>query len=260
MESQQLVSGDAQLATAEVGTRKRDGVHLVWCHGWGQSAAALLPLAETLKPFASSSLLDFPGFGKSPKPPDFWGTAEYADFVAGWMRTLEVPRIVWIGHSFGGRVGIQLAARHPDLIQGLVLIASAGLPRKRTLWERVRVEVRKRTFKIARLLLPEGPLLERLRRRMGSRDYRNAGALRPILTRVVSEDLTNPAKAVRCPTLLIYGDRDTETPPDMGQRFNALIAGSELVLLDGFDHLTVLTEGRHQLVLRIRKFLELLNR
>jgi pimeloyl-ACP methyl ester carboxylesterase len=260
MQSEYTVQGGATLSTTAIGTPKEGGIHLVWGHGWGQSAAALIPLAESLKPFASSSLIDFPGFGQSPKPADSWGTAEYADLVAGWMRTLAARRTVWIGHSFGGRVGLQLAARHPDLLSGMVLIASAGLRRRRSVVERLRVTLRRKAFKTARRLLREGPQLDRLRQRFGSSDYRAAGAMRPILTRVVGEDLTEVARSVRCRTLLIYGTADTETPPEIGQRFKALIPDSELVLLNGFGHLSVLSEGCHQVVLQIRKFLEALER
>src|SRR5579875_2176145 len=114
------------IAAMEIGAPAPGGLHLVWGHGWGQSGAALLPLAEALKAFASSSLIDFPGFGKSANPPETWGTADYADAVAAWLPTITREKIVWLGHSFGGRVGIQLAARHPQLVKGLVLIASAG--------------------------------------------------------------------------------------------------------------------------------------
>jgi pimeloyl-ACP methyl ester carboxylesterase len=251
------VESGPKLAITEVGTPQQDRLHLVWGHGWGQSAAALVPVAETLKPFASSSLVDFPGFGKSSNPPESWGTAEYADFIAEWMEGLPASRRIWIGHSFGGRVGIQLAARHPKLVSGMVLIASAGLQRRRTLTEGLRFRLRKTAFKTARRLVRDGPQLDALRQRFGSSDYRSAGAMRPILTRVVSEDLSEPAKAVQCPTLLVYGTSDTETPPEMGERYKALIPNSELAVLTGFDHLSVLSEGRHQLVLRIRRFLEL---
>lgn len=250
-----LESG-ASLAITQIGTPHEADLHLVWGHGWGQSGTALQALAEELKPFASSSLIDFPGFGNSPKPPDSWGTAEYADLVASWMRTLERKRLIWIGHSFGGRVGIQLAASHPELVLGLVLIAAAGLQRQRSLLERARFQLKKTAFKTARRFVREGPQLDRLRQRFGSADYRLAGAMRPILSRVVAEDLSAQAAAIRCPALLIYGTADTETPPEMGRRLNALIPNSELVLLEGFNHLSVLSEGRHQVALRIRKFLE----
>ncbi len=230
--------------------------HLIWGHGWGQSSVAFVPLAETLKPFAPSTLIDFPGFGQSASPPPSWGTAEYADAVAQWLRSRPRAQQVWIGHSFGGRVGIQLAARHPQLLAGMVLIASAGLPRQRTFSQQIRFSLRKTFFKTAKRFLREGPQLERLRQRMGSADYRSAGALRPIFNRVVSEDLTATAREVQCPTLLIYGEEDTETPPEMGQRLKALIPRTELTVLDGFGHLNILNEGRHQVALRIRKFLQ----
>jgi len=176
------------------------------------------------------------------------------------MPTLKQKRIVWVGHSFGGRVGLQLGARHPQILSGMVLIASAGLQRQRSLADRIRIGLRKHTFKGARVLLREGPLLDRLRQRLGSSDYRRAGMLRPILTRVVSEDLTDVAKIVQCPTLLIYGTDDADTPPEIGRRLKSLIPNAELVLLNGFNHLSVLSEGRHQVVLQIRKFLELIDR
>lgn len=232
---------------------------LIWGHGWGQNAGAFLPVAESLKRFAPSSLIDFPGFGQSPVPPEVWGTAEYADQVAAWMRSLPPRRFVWIGHSFGGRVGLQLAARHPDLVAGMVLIAAAGLQRKRTRLQRARIAVRRTFFKTAKRLLREGPQLERLRQRIGSADYRSAGAMRPIFTKVVNEDLTEVARAVRCRTLLLYGSHDTETPPEFGERLRHLISNSELVRLEGFGHLNILTDGRHQVASQIRKFLESLS-
>ena len=253
--SETAASSGTQFATFEIPATGSSHQHLIWGHGWGQSSAAFVPLAEALKPFASSTLIDFPGFGKSALPPAFWGTAEYADAVAQWLHHQSYGPLVWIGHSFGGRVGIQLAARHPQLLAGMVLIAAAGLPRQRTILQQIRFSFRRTFFKTAKRFLRERPQLERLRQRMGSADYRSAGALRPILNRVVSEDLTDVARKVPCPTLLIYGKEDTETPPDMGQRLKALIPRSELSVLDGFGHLSILNEGRHQVALRIRKFL-----
>ncbi len=256
MYSETAASSGPLLATFEIPATGESRQHLVWGHGWGQSSAAFVLLAETLKPFAPSTLIDFPGFGRSALPPVSWGTAEYADAVAQWLQSQPRTQFVWVGHSFGGRVGIQLAARHPKLLTGMVLIASAGLPRQRTLLQQIRFSLRKAFFKMAKRFLREGPQLERLRQRMGSADYRSAGALRPILNRVVSENLTDVARKVQCPTLLIYGKEDTETPPEMGQRLEALIPGAELKVLDGFGHLNILNEGRHQVAPRLREFLQ----
>src|SRR6266478_4122175 len=96
---------------------------LIWGHGWGHTHAALLPLARATQGMAASIVLDFPGFGAAPLPPGAWGTADYADAVAEWMPQLPAGRRVWVGHSFGSRVGLRLAAQHPELVDGLFLIA-----------------------------------------------------------------------------------------------------------------------------------------
>lgn len=229
---------------------------VVWAHGWGHTHANMLPLAETMPRGTRSVLLDLPGFGDSPVPPDPWDTADYADAVAEWLSGETNRPRVWVAHSFGCRVGLQLAARHAGLIDGLFLIAAAGLPPRRPPAARLRVAARRWAFRLARGLTPEGPARDRLRERFGSADYRRAGALRPILVKAVTEDLSDVARAVRCPAVLLYGDRDSETPPELGTRLNALMPQSRLVLLRGFDHWTVLTDGRHQIAQRLGEFLE----
>ena len=44
----------------------------------------------------------------------------------------------------------------------------------------------------------------------------------------------------------MHGAADTESPPEIAERLHALIPGSQLHLLRGFDHLTILGDGRHQ--------------
>jgi len=135
-------------------------------------------------------------------------------------------------------------------------MAAAGLPRRRNLIERCRFYWRRRAFKIAKLVVPEGPRRDRLRTRFGSPDYRAAGSMRPVLVRVVNEDLTSVATMVDCPSLLIYGADDGDTPPDMGRQFQGLIPRSNLVIVDGVDHLGLLREGRQQAVHYIHRFLK----
>lgn len=252
-----LTGGGAQFAAFRVGVNAGAGsTLLVWGHGWGQTHAAPLPLAQAMQAIAPSLLVDFPGFGASPMPPTTWGTADYADAVAEWLASIPAGRRVWIGHSFGSRVGLRLAAQHPGLIDGLVLIAAPGLQRRRSLPEQLRRKARSLVYRSMRALTAEGPARDRLRERFGSADYRNAGTMRPVFVKTVTEDLGPVARQVRCPALLIYGERDTETPPDIGERLHRLMPKSELAVLRGLDHWTVLTEGRHQLAHRIGKFLE----
>jgi pimeloyl-ACP methyl ester carboxylesterase len=79
--------------------------------------------------------------------------------------------------------------------------------------------------------------------------------MRSVLTTVVNEDLTDAASTVRCPTMLVYGAQDDDTPPEMGSRFQKLIPNSEFVVLDGFDHTSIVQQGRHQVVHLINRFM-----
>jgi len=209
----------------------------VWAHGWGQSRHALMPLAEALAGQGTHILLDFPGFGDSPAPPDVWDTGDYADATAELLAARPpAGKTIWVGHSFGCRVGLQIAARHPHAVGGLFLIAGAGLPRQRSLAERIRLGARVRSFKALKRAAPVlGLDVEKLRQRFGSKDYASAGQ-------------------VACPVQLVYGENDTETPPEIGERLSRLIPRAELTVLPRHDHYTVLTTGKHQVLKRLRDF------
>ena len=94
-----------------------------------------------------------------------------------------------------------------------------------------------------------------MRGKFGSADYRNAGPMRGVLVNVVREDLSDVAGQVRCPVELVYGEQDTETPPEMGERFASFIPGARLIVLPRFDHITILTAGLHQVQNQIEDFI-----
>ncbi|MCL2469432.1 MAG: alpha/beta fold hydrolase [Alphaproteobacteria bacterium] len=228
----------------------------VWGHGWGQSSAAFAKLCAAL-PHHAHILLDFPGFGRSAPPPWDWGTKDYARAVFEKISALAPDRkIIWVGHSFGGRVGLQLAAHHPEILAAMCLIAGAGLPRPRGLWEALRVKTKIKAFKAARFLAGSWPFFEGIKDRLGSADYKNAGALRGIFVRVVNENLAQEARAITAPVLLIYGRQDQETPPVIGEKLHRLIKDSSLVLLDGFDHYSILNQGRHLVIKNLKQFMD----
>jgi pimeloyl-ACP methyl ester carboxylesterase len=240
-----------QSVGAAVGTAP---LHFIWAHGWGQDHRAFLPLATALERRGTHSLVDFPGFGDSPPPPAAWSTADYADAMADWLSTLPRAKRIWIGHSFGCRVGLQLAARHADAIDGLFLVAAAGLQRTRTPLQQLKIKMRVTAYKSLKFLPQLGIDTTALRAKFGSADYRNAGAMRPILVKVVQEDLTDVARAVRCPVQLVYGELDDETPPEIGQRLAKLVPNAAVSVLPRFDHYTILTTGAHQVQHQLEKF------
>ncbi|MBI1326544.1 MAG: alpha/beta fold hydrolase [Alphaproteobacteria bacterium] len=220
-------------------------VAVVWAHGWGQSGAALLPLAESLAGDYTHYVVDFPGFGSSAAPSTDWAVGDYAELMAAFLGSLPQQKTIWVGHSFGCRVGIKLAATHKNLLQHLVLIAAAGVPRKRSLFTRLKGFCRARLFKLLKGLAKDEQTIEKLRQKYGSRDYLNAGILRGTFIKVVNENLAQDAQQIAVPVTLIYGENDSETPVDVGQSFARLMPNSHLHIAPALDHYSILTQGRH---------------
>src|SRR4051794_37954555 len=89
---------------------------VVALHGWQRSHK---DFAAVLRGYDAIALA-LPGFGASPAPPEGWGTPAYADALLATIRDCAPPVVV-VGHSFGGRVAVRVAATHPELVKALVL-------------------------------------------------------------------------------------------------------------------------------------------
>jgi len=72
--------------------------------------------------------LDQIGFGHSDKPLLDYKIATFADFLQAFMQSQNLSRATLVGNSLGGWIAIDFAARHPEMVDKLVLVDSAGLP------------------------------------------------------------------------------------------------------------------------------------
>jgi len=230
---------------------------MVWLHGWGLTGKSLAPLARLFAAKAATVVVDQPGFGATARLFDGAGSADYADALAAQLAKTDRPRIL-VGHSFGARVALYAATRHPDTVSALVFIAGAGLPGRRSLTFKLRAAVLRGLGRLAGLAdrLFGSDLKSAYAARFGSPDYRRAGELRATFVNVVNEDLSDLARRVSVPVLLIYGEHDTETPPESGRRYAALIPDAELHVLEGFGHIDILDRGAFQCQALIDRFLE----
>ena len=206
-------------------------------HGWRRDhrdfEAVLAP------PGIDAIALDLPGFGSAAAPEEVWGTPDYAEAVGAVLDEMA-PGVVVLGHSFGGRVAVHLAARRPDQIAGLVL---SGAPLYRPAGARSKPRLR---FRMARGLAARGVIgqerMEALRQRYGSDDYRAAsGVMRDILVRTLAEDYAAAIAAVRCPVELVWGDHDTAAPLATAEQLQRELPDAHLVVCPGAGHLTPLT-------------------
>ncbi|NLL37276.1 MAG: alpha/beta hydrolase [Fretibacterium sp.] len=224
------------------------GKTVLFLHGWGVDHSSFGEAFERTRGHYRVCALDLPGFGRSEEPPAAWGVGDYADFVLAFLAEREIREAVLVGHSFGGRIAIKLAALQGALqVPKLVLVDSAGVPPVRTLSQRLRTFF----YKTARRLLSIPPLrertsgfIERWRIRRASTDYRNASPrMRECLVRVVNEDLTPLMPLISCPTLLIWGENDTATPVSDARVMERLIPDAGLVVFKNAGHYSFLDQS-----------------
>lgn len=176
---------------------------LIILHGWKRSLGEWLPTAKELSVRYQIILIDLPGFGKTAMPNSTYSIYDYAIFVEHFLDKLGIKKITLMGHSFGGRIGIIFGAKTKKL-EKLILVDAAGVE-KRSPVARIKIFV----FKLAKLFLPKN-IIESLRNRLGSLDYKSAGSMRNIFLKVINEDLSYLLSQINVPTILIWGERDKE--------------------------------------------------
>ena len=238
-------------------------IRLVWLHGWGQSREGLRNIAESMVSLGESWILDLPGHGEAPNPPEPFSPALYARLVRKWLATQPACPTVIIGHSLGFRVAVHLAHQKTLGLIGLVAMGGAGVPRELSPQQKTRRRIIGMMIKAAKSFKPylgEAPL-NRLRQRFGSSDYLNvASDLRPTFLAVVNDDVTAICPEISLPVLLIYGESDTETPPSVAKKFKHLFPQAEHHLLPHQTHYSIVTGGRHVTSPLIRTFLSRLEK
>jgi pimeloyl-ACP methyl ester carboxylesterase len=232
--------------------------HLVLLHGWGGNRESLRGIGTLFEHTHTVHLLDLPGFGEAPPPPQDWSTIHYTDLVQQYILERLSGSVLLVGHSFGGRVSVRLAARHLPQIRGVVLMGVPGLPQPQF----TRKGMRRWWIRTQRkLLIAAKPLIGNRgvqwhTRMYGSTDYLSAGELRPVFIRVVNEDLTESAQSIACPVLLLWGTDDTEAPPWLAERYRALLgARATLEWLPHKDHHLYVGTGAHLCGYKIRTWL-----
>jgi pimeloyl-ACP methyl ester carboxylesterase len=233
--------------------------HIVFLHGWGGSRESLRGIGTLFEHTHQVHLIDLPGFGDAPPPPSDWDTITYTDLVQQYVLERLSGDVIVVGHSFGGRVSVRLAARRLARIRGLVLMGVPGLPQRqlsRVRLRRMGIRWLRKALVAAQPIAGQRPIAWHTRR-YGSRDYLAAGPLRSVLIKAVNEDLTESAAAVACPTLLLWGTDDVDAPPWIGRRYKELMDGrATLDWLPHKDHHFYTGTGAHLCAYKIRQWLD----
>jgi pimeloyl-ACP methyl ester carboxylesterase len=209
------------------------GPLVVGLHGWGRDRR---DFQDALSAYPHI-LVDLPGFGVSPPPAKAWGAADYASCIAAALDEHgSAAPVVIVGHSFGGRVAVCLAASRPDLVRGMVL---CGVPLLRP----ASAASPPASYRLGRTAHRMGLLSDRrfeaMRRATASDDYNAAsGVMRKVLVRVVNESYAAQLRAVGCPVALLWGSADQAVPASTIEKARGLLTvpvTTEIVDCAGHD-------------------------
>ena len=205
-------------------------------HGWGGSLNSFRGLENFLVQNNYSVInLDFPGFGNSDLPGDDFTLDDYEKIIVEMLEYLHLEKVNVVAHSFGGRVALLLASS-TNYVDKLVLVDSAGIKPKFSITK----FFRQKRYKFLKFLAKKG-IIKRDLSNFGSEDYRALpDQLKPVFVRIVSRDLTECLGKIKCPTLIIWGEKDTSTPLYMAKKMNKKIADSGLVVFKNAGHFSYL--------------------
>ncbi len=101
---------------------------MVFLHGWSCDHTYFAPQFDYYRGEHRVVSLDLRGHGHSDKPQQRYSIGEFAEDVYWLCRELGVGRPIVLGHSMGGNISLELAARHPDEVSALVLVDSPVIP------------------------------------------------------------------------------------------------------------------------------------
>ena len=241
------------------GTRQIPGLLV---HGFGADKETWLLMASLLSRRRPLVLLDLPGFGRaSPISGQLASPAAQARSLRQIMDAIGVHRVDLIGNSMGGGIGLRLACDAPDRIHSLTLI-NAIAPESIAV-QAVASEYNRQLERGDNILVPEDPdqgvaMMEMLmsRRPLVPRSVLRYAAAQRIAARdqlqiifrgwveCAPEDRLGDPGAIRCPTLVICGEKDRVVHPGIAHALADTIPDARLVSMPDIGHLPQLEAPR----------------
>jgi len=230
---------------------------LVLLHGYGDSFTSWDGWVPELRGKFHIIRLDFPGHGLTRAPEGYQLRSDgLADLVDAFAATLALPKFAVAGNSMGGAVAWQLAVRHPQRINALILVDAAGFPNEKPPAE-TPLAFRILQYPIGRVLLrniDNRPLIdEGLKKDVYDpavitpalvdrwAEFQRAPGHRAILMNLDLRGMTQATPellgAIKVPTLVLQGESDVLVEPASARKFAAAIPGAKLITYPQVGHL-----------------------
>lgn len=216
--------GEVTMAFSEIPSS--GDYEFVLIHGIGMGRIVYSEMADVLAQRGRVLAVDLPGFGDSPEPGTAASLELTAEVVAHFIRDESTRPVVLIGHSMGTQIVAEVAARHPDLVEALVLIAPTVNRFERT--------ARKQAFRMVQDLAGEGPKVLFT----GLWAYTKTSPLWFInkLRFMLNHHLEVLCSHIAVPTYVLRGETDRVCPRDWVSEIAVLLPHGTMAEIPGRGH------------------------
>jgi len=223
---------------------KGKGANLVLIHGAGDNLNMWYHQVPIFSKKYRVITYDVRGFGKTESPEAGCSISLFAQDVYELMKAIRVEDAYFLGYSMGGRIALELAINHPEMVKALVLANSytglAAPPPEELEWRRVILELldkrdieRAAEMMTTRSFSPDfqsknpSEFEKYMKVKLQNKPDGLVRLMRSLEAAASPPDLSK----VKCPTLLILGENDLHMGVEQGKQAHEAIAGSKLVLL-----------------------------
>ena len=235
-----IIINDFNIYYEKIGTGKEN---IIILPGWGNTRPTFEYMIGSLKNNYTIYIIDYPGFGNSSFPNRDLTIYDYADLMKNFINILNIKNPIIITHSFGTRIALILNSKKKIKFKKLIIINEAGIKKKRNIFFKVKQISYKLLKKIGNILPKKikNLYIKKLINIFGSEDYKSLNDnMKKTFSNIVNEDLSYLLKDVKSETLLIWGEKDYDTPLCDAIKMNSIIADSGLIIIKNGTHFSYL--------------------
>lgn len=240
-------SNGVKIHVRELGFGNDETPALVFLHYWGGSSRTWDDVIAALPNMYRTVAPDHRGWGDSDQPESGYALADLADDAQRVIEALALRRFVLVGHSMGGKVAQLLAARRPQGLAGLVLVAPSppvplDLPPAALAAMEGAYASRASVEATLTGMLSAKPLSPARRQQVIDDSLRGGAAAKAAWPRSTSqEDISREVASIDVPTVVIAGELDrVDSVATLEAQLLPRVAHATLHVLPGTGHLSPL--------------------
>jgi pimeloyl-ACP methyl ester carboxylesterase len=217
---------------------------LLFLHGWRSESVVWTNVMTRMSEQGYNCIaMDLPGFGRTEEPKTPFLTNDYAKTVTDFIKKLGIIDVIGIGHSYGGRVLMNISINHTYKFKKIVLVDSSGIDN-----DTGKVSLFKTIAKFAKPFFKPKfmqPLRAKIYKKIGADDYiaaETSAFFKQTYLNITKDDYTLELRKITTPTFIIWGADDRDTPVELAGIIYDSVKDSDLEVIEKAGHYVFLDQ------------------